>query len=44
VDETAFTAATATRPTEFVTGIVDLTRRPGGVARLTSSKAAARRP
>jgi transposase len=34
VDETAFTAATATSPTEFVTGIVDLTRRPGGVARL----------
>jgi transposase len=34
VDETAFTAATASSPTEFVTGIVDLTRRPGGVARL----------
>jgi transposase len=34
VDETAFTAATATSPTEFVTGIVDLTRRRGGVARL----------
>src|SRR3712207_2445402 len=34
VDETAFTAATATSPTAFVTGIVDLTRRPGGVARL----------
>jgi transposase len=34
VDETAFTAATATRPTAFVTGIVDLTRRRGGVARL----------
>jgi transposase len=34
VDETAFTAATATSPTEFVTGIVDLTRRHGGVARL----------
>jgi hypothetical protein len=34
VDETAFTAATATGPTEFVTGIVDLTRRPGGAARL----------
>jgi hypothetical protein len=33
VDETAFTAA-ATSPTEFVTGIVDLTRRRGGVARL----------
>jgi transposase len=27
VDETAFTAATASSPTEFVTGIVDLTRR-----------------
>jgi transposase len=34
VDETAFTAATATSPTQFVTGIVDLTRRPGGAARL----------
>jgi hypothetical protein len=34
VDETAFTAAAATSPTEFVTGIVDLTRRRGGVARL----------
>jgi hypothetical protein len=34
VDQTAFTAATATRPTEFVTGMVDLTRRRGGVARL----------
>jgi len=34
VDETAFTAATATRPTGFVTAIVDLTRRRGGVARL----------
>jgi transposase len=34
VDETAFTAATATAPTGFVTGIVDLTRRRGGVARL----------
>jgi transposase len=34
VDETAFTAATATRATGFVTGIVDLTRRPSGVARL----------
>ncbi len=34
VDETAFTAATATSPTAFVTGIVDLTRRRGGVARL----------
>ena len=34
VDETAFTAATATSPTGFVTGIVDLTHRPGGVARL----------
>jgi transposase len=34
VDETAFTAATASSPTAFVTGIVDLTRRRGGVARL----------
>ena len=34
VDETAFTAATARRPTGFVTGIVDLTRRAGGSARL----------
>jgi transposase len=34
VDETAFTAATATSPTAFVTGIVDLTHRVGGVARL----------
>jgi transposase len=34
VDETAFTAATATSPTAFVTGIVDLTRRRGRVARL----------
>jgi transposase len=34
VDETAVTAATVTSPTEFVTGIVDLTRRRGGVARL----------
>jgi transposase len=33
LDETAFTAATATQPTSFVTGIVDLTRR-GGPARL----------
>jgi hypothetical protein len=34
VDETALTAATATSPTAFVTGILDLTRRRGGVARL----------
>jgi transposase len=34
VDETAFTAATARRGTRFVTGIVDLTRRGGGCARL----------
>jgi transposase len=34
VDETAFTAATARRGTQFVTGIVDLTRRRGGCARL----------
>jgi hypothetical protein len=34
VDETAFTAATATSPTAFVTGIVDLARRRGGAARL----------
>jgi hypothetical protein len=27
LDETAITAATATQPTSFVTGIVDLTRR-----------------
>jgi len=32
VDETAFAAASATRPTSFVTGIVDLTRRRGGCA------------
>ncbi len=34
LDETAFQAASATRSTSFVTGIVDLTRRPGGCARL----------
>jgi transposase len=34
VDETAFTAATTRRGTRFVTGIVDLTRRRGGCARL----------
>jgi transposase len=34
VDETAFTAATAAASTAFVTGIMDLTRRQGGVARL----------
>ena len=34
VDETAFLAATGTHPTEFVTGIVDLTGHPGGAARL----------
>ena len=33
VDETAYLAATATHPTEFATGLVDLTRR-GGPARL----------
>jgi transposase len=33
-DETAFQAASATRSTSFVIGIVDLTRRPGGSARL----------
>jgi transposase len=34
VDETAFRAASTSHPTQFVTGIVDLTRRTGGVARL----------
>jgi transposase len=34
LDETAFQAASATRSTSFVTGIVDLTRRRGGSARL----------
>jgi hypothetical protein len=34
LDEAGSTAATATSPTSFVTGIVDLTRRRGGVARL----------
>src|SRR5947209_1335265 len=34
LDETAFAAASATRSTSFVTGIVDLTRRRGGTARL----------
>ena len=34
VDETAFAAAWATRSTSFVTGIVDVTRRRGGSARL----------
>ena len=34
LDETAFQAASATRTTSFVTGIVDLTRRGGGPARL----------
>jgi transposase len=34
VDETAFQAASATRSTSFVTGVVDLTRRRGGAARL----------
>jgi transposase len=34
VDETAFQAASPTRSTSFITGIVDLTRRPGGAARL----------
>ncbi len=32
LDETACQAASATRSTSFVTGIVDLTRRPGGSA------------
>jgi hypothetical protein len=34
LDETAFAAISATRSTSFVTGIVDLTRRRGGCARL----------
>jgi transposase len=34
VDETAFTAATARRPTAFVTGIVNLSRDRRGPARL----------
>jgi transposase len=34
LDETAFAAASATRSTSFVTGIVDLTRRRGSCARL----------
>jgi transposase len=34
LDETAFQAASATQPTSFVTGIVDLTRPGGGPARL----------
>jgi transposase len=34
LDETAFQAASATRSTSFVTGIVDLTRHRGGSARL----------
>jgi transposase len=34
LDETAFAATSATRSTSFVTGIVDLTRRRGGCARL----------
>ena len=34
VDETAFAAAWATRSASFVTGIVDVTRRRGGSARL----------
>jgi transposase len=34
LDETAFQAASATRSTSFVTGVVDLTRRWGGSARL----------
>lgn len=34
LDETAFAAASATRSTSFVTGIVDLTRAGGGPARL----------
>jgi transposase len=34
LDETAFQAASATRATSFVTGIVDLTRRGRGPARL----------
>jgi transposase len=34
LDETAFQAASATRSTSFVTGIVDLTRTGGGPARL----------
>jgi transposase len=34
LDETAFQAASATRSTSFVTGIVDLTRRWGSSARL----------
>ncbi len=33
-DETAFSAATATKATGFVTGIVDVTRHQGGPARL----------
>jgi transposase len=34
LDETVFCAASATRATSFITGIVDLTRRGGGSARL----------
>jgi transposase len=34
VDETVFQSACATRATSFITGIVDLTRRAGGSARL----------
>jgi len=34
LDETAFQAASPTQTTSFVTGIVDLTRRRGGAARL----------
>lgn len=34
LDETAFTAASPTQTTSFVTGIVDLTRRRNGAARL----------
>ena len=45
VDETAFLAASATHPTEFVTGIVDLTGHPGGrLGCSTSWKAGPGRP
>ena len=41
VDETAFQAASATRSTSFVTGIVDLTRGRGRPGCSTSSTTAA---
>ena len=34
LEETVFSAASATRATSFITGIIDLTRRGGGSARL----------